>query len=422
MTRNFSGTSHEMASRRAAIGVWASSTSAVVRAARSATPPHRLLDVSGASLLFADGSGHGCDYFHPARKQATSGGLPARQRATGFSGTVFATVRCNIWQAAGCVRKFGQASMPSHRTQAHETGSGEQARDEDAAPFDMQAMEAWGTLNPLLKHAVIKIGLKEPTEIQRLSLGKNVEAKWRDSLMLAETGSGKTLAYLLPTLHRLKEVEDMTATRARPRRPRVLVIVPTRELGEQVLAVAKSISHAAKFSAAGAFGGGSRAEQGLTLARGCDMLVATPLRLVSLAEEGLVYFGDVRAIAVDEADTILAQGFRQELEQILVPVRAAAAHAAQLNKQWRDQIAQGKLSKEDQQRASARRGTPFHLEDNGVNRRPKNIPQKAEDTHGLQKSSDAFLNQHCERDRCLCRYTCLFLQGTGRNMQKRAIC
>ena len=78
--------------------------------------------------------------------------------------------------------------------------------------------------------------------------------------MLAETGSGKTLAYLLPTLHRLKEIEAATAARSKPRRPRALVIVPTRELGEQVLEVAKSLTHVAKFSAAGAFGGGSRVQ------------------------------------------------------------------------------------------------------------------------------------------------------------------
>lgn len=310
--------------------------------------------------------------FHGASQIAAgsgAGSTAGRWRAAGWK--VFAATRRNVWKDAGSVRAFGRASDGQlHRTLAHDTRRSERVRDEEAASIDNEAMEAWGTLNPLLKHAVIKIGLKEPTEIQRLSLSKNVAATWRDSLMLAETGSGKTLAYLLPTLHRLKEIEDITATRAKPRRPRALIIVPTRELGEQVLAVAKSISHAAKFSAAGAFGGGSRAEQGLTLARGCDVLVATPLRLVSLAGEGLVFFGDVRAIAVDEADTILAQGFREELEQILEPVRAAAAHSAQLHNQWREQIAQGKLAEEDMERASARR-TLFHVKDKGVQKSPE---------------------------------------------------
>ena len=122
-------------------------------------------------------------------------------------------------------------------------------------------MQAWGGLHPMLQRAVVKLGLKGPTQIQQLSLGQNATKTWRDSLLLAETGSGKTLAYLLPLLHRLKEIEESTAVRARPRRPRALIIVPTRELGDQVLAVAKSLSHVARFSAASAFGGGSRAEE-----------------------------------------------------------------------------------------------------------------------------------------------------------------
>ena len=229
--------------------------------------------------------------------------------------------------------------------------------------LDAAAVQAWGALHPLLKRSVVQLGLTGPTEIQRMSLGKNVAPQWRDSLLLAETGSGKTLAYLLPTLHRLKEIEEETAARPRPRRPRALVVVPTRELGEQVLAVAKTLSHVAKFSAAGAFGGGSRSLQASTLARGCDLLVATPMRLVSLAEDGQLFFGDVRVVAVDEADTILAQGFRQELEKILVPVRAAAEHASRLHQELREQA--GALSEEELRRAAAARSSPFHIKDRG---------------------------------------------------------
>ena len=117
-------------------------------------------------------------------------------------------------------------------------GEGERAQHapghDGASDLDAAAMRAWGALHPLLKRSVVQLGLREPTEIQRMSLSKNVAPQWRDSLLLAETGSGKTLAYLLPTLHRLKQIEEETAARARPRRPRALVVVPTRELGEQV--------------------------------------------------------------------------------------------------------------------------------------------------------------------------------------------
>ena len=259
-------------------------------------------------------------------------------------------------------------SAPAHGGAARaEAGESENRQRRHEAPSleEVEDMRAWGRLHPALARAVVNIGLRAPTEIQQLSLGKNVSKTWRDSLLLAETGAGKTLAYLLPILHRLKEIEESTATRAKPRRPRALIIVPTRELGDQVLAVAKSLSHAARFSAAGAFGGGSRAEQASTLARGCDVLVATPMRLVALAEDGKVHFGDVRAVAVDEADTILAQGFRHELEKILTPVRAAAAHAARIHGQWAEMVRQQELSPADIQRVAAGRESPFHIRDQG---------------------------------------------------------
>jgi len=111
---------------------------------------------------------------------------------------------------------------------------GEGARAWCVVPEQQQLLCGGGGTHPLLKRSVVQLGLREPTEIQRMSLSKNVAPQWRDSLLLAETGSGKTLAYLLPTLHRLKQIEEETAARARPRRPRALVVVPTRELGEQV--------------------------------------------------------------------------------------------------------------------------------------------------------------------------------------------
>ncbi len=129
--------------------------------------------------------------------------------------------------------------------------------------------------------------------------------------------------------------------------------------------MAKTLSHVAKFSAAGAFGGGSRSQQASTLAHGCDLLVATPMRLVSLAENGLLHFGDVRAVAVDEADTILAQGFRQELEKILVPVRAAAEHASRLHQELHEHAEFAALSEDQLRRAAAARASPFHIKDRG---------------------------------------------------------
>lgn len=163
-----------------------------------------------------------------------------------------------------------------------------------------------------------------PTEIQRLALESHNKTSGGSGevLLLAETGSGKTLSYLVPAVQRIKEAEERMGCRARPRRPRAIIIVPTRELGEQVLLVAKSLSHAARFSVAGVFGGARISNQAASLSRGCDMVVATPMRLVALAQEGLLRYGDVRALVVDEADTIFQQGFGNELTQVRARVRA----------------------------------------------------------------------------------------------------
>ena len=183
--------------------------------------------------------------------------------------------------------------------------------------------EVWGNLDRGLLEGLNAIDMVSPTEIQRLALDSHSKTTGSgEVLLLAETGSGKTLSYLVPAVQRIKEAEVRMGCRARPRRPRAIIIVPTRELGEQVLLVAKSLSHKARFSVSGVFGGARMSLQGASLTRGCDMVVATPMRLVELADEGLLRWGDVRALVVDEADTIFDQGFGTELTKVRAPPSA----------------------------------------------------------------------------------------------------
>ena len=100
-------------------------------------------------------------------------------------------------------------------------------------------------------------------------------------LLCAETGSGKTLSFLLPLAQRIKTDELALGITTRPRRPRALVLVPTRELGQQILAVAKDLSRAARFSCAGIFGGASVAEQARRLSMPIDLVIGTPGRLAA---------------------------------------------------------------------------------------------------------------------------------------------
>ena len=139
-----------------------------------------------------------------------------------------------------------------------------------------------------------------------------------DMIIGAQTGSGKTLTYLIPTMDAIKADEDAGAARARPRRPRAIVLVPTRELALQVHGVAKAMSHHVKLSVACVHGGVPENPQ-LKRLRDypVDVLVATPGRLTKLMEAGGLYLGDVRHVVLDEVDTMFDAGFGPELDAVL---------------------------------------------------------------------------------------------------------
>jgi len=158
------------------------------------------------------------------------------------------------------------------------------------------------------------LGIRGPNDLQQAAMPA---ALGRQNLVLgAQTGSGKTLAFMLPVLQSLKADEDAGAPRARPKRPRALVLVPTRELGLQVFGVAKALAHYAKVAVEVVHGGVPDAPQKRKLDRPVDVLVATPGRLVKLLEAGSVYLGDVRFVVVDEVDTMFEAGFGPDLDKV----------------------------------------------------------------------------------------------------------
>jgi superfamily II DNA/RNA helicase len=110
----------------------------------------------------------------------------------------------------------------------------------------------------------------------------------REDLVIgAQTGSGKTFTYLAPVMQSLKSDEDAGAGRARPRRPRAIVLLPTRELALQVHDVAKAVSHQLKLRVGVIHGGVPDGPQRRRLQeRPLDLLVATPGRLLKLMESG----------------------------------------------------------------------------------------------------------------------------------------
>ncbi|GBG69910.1 hypothetical protein CBR_g4737 [Chara braunii] len=177
-----------------------------------------------------------------------------------------------------------------------------------------------------LMGAISEMGLGSPTEIQALGIPPILAGE--DVLIASHTGSGKTLAYLLPLIHKLRADEERTGKMARPRRPRAVVLGPTRELTEQVLHVAKSLSHHARFRSA-MIGGGCRPKpQEDTLNSSLDLVIGTPGRLLMHVENGHLSYGDIKYVVLDEADTMFDRGFGPEVRKFLRPLRKRSAMAA----------------------------------------------------------------------------------------------
>mgnify|MGYP001575077602 FL=1 len=150
-------------------------------------------------------------------------------------------------------------------------------------------------------------GLAVPTEVQQRAIP--LLLKGRSLVAVSETGSGKTLAFALPILHMLKKLENDGTPVTAEGSPRAVVMVPTRELGEQVSKVFKPFTHTTRLRVRTVLGG-TALDVAKRNVSGCfEVLVATPGRLVKLVERRIVDLSDVRILVFDEADQMLDQGF-----------------------------------------------------------------------------------------------------------------
>ena len=162
------------------------------------------------------------------------------------------------------------------------------------------------TLISSLQETLREKGFITPTEIQRLTLPEQLNG--HSVVGLSETGSGKTLAYVLPVLHMLKTLENEENPVKEQSSPRAIVIVPTRELGEQVSKVFKLFTHATRLRIRSVLGGTTMNMAKRNVAGCFEVLVATPSRILQLREHGL-RLNDVRLIVFDEADQMLDDSF-----------------------------------------------------------------------------------------------------------------
>lgn len=159
---------------------------------------------------------------------------------------------------------------------------------------------------PLL-NALDDLGINTPTPIQEQS--SSVILSGRDMVGIAQTGTGKTLAYLLPVLKMLKYSEQ--------KNPRVLILVPTRELVVQVAEELEKIAKYINIRILGVYGGTNINTQKQLVAQGQDVIVATPGRLYDLAINRDLQLKSVQKLIIDEVDVMLDLGFRFQLNNIL---------------------------------------------------------------------------------------------------------
>lgn len=179
-------------------------------------------------------------------------------------------------------------------------------------------------LNPALQKAVLDAGYSIPTPIQAQTIPGILEG--RDVMACAPTGTGKTAAFVLPALHKILSAPS-PVTKAHG--PRVLVLTPTRELAEQIVAAVRTFTTHARISSGLIIGGVSYQPQFKLLNNPLDLLVATPGRLIDHLRERKIDFRRIEMLVLDEADRMLDMGFLKPVETIISAVNDATGKKPQ---------------------------------------------------------------------------------------------
>ncbi len=179
------------------------------------------------------------------------------------------------------------------------------------APLPGDDASVFGTLIPELRRAVAAQGYTSPTPIQTLAIPPLLAG--RDLIGCAQTGTGKTAAFSLPILQHLARRGGRPASR----RPRALVVAPTRELAAQIGASLAAYGRNLHVTHAVITGGVGQNPQVAALNRGLDILVATPGRLLDLMQQGHAALDAVELFVLDEADRMLDMGFLPDIRRIV---------------------------------------------------------------------------------------------------------
>ncbi len=166
-------------------------------------------------------------------------------------------------------------------------------------------------LNSRIQENVSRLGYETPTDIQQQSIGAVLSGA--DTYAIAPTGTGKTAAYLLPVLQELSQ-KDYSDEQIRP--IRALILVPTRELAQQLEVSIAEYGKGLKLRTISIFGGTRVESQIKRFKRGADILVATPKRLIDLIKAKAFTLKHIKHFIMDEADRLVSMGINKELSEI----------------------------------------------------------------------------------------------------------
>ena len=166
-------------------------------------------------------------------------------------------------------------------------------------------------LNESLLKAVKEQGYDTPTPIQAKAIPLVIEGK--DVLAAAQTGTGKTAGFTLPLLERLSQ----SSPQMKKKQIRVLVLTPTRELAAQVADSVKTYGKYMSYASMVIFGGVGINPQLAALKKGVDIVIATPGRLLDIANQGGIDFSAVECLVLDEADRMLDMGFIHDIKKLM---------------------------------------------------------------------------------------------------------
>lgn len=166
-----------------------------------------------------------------------------------------------------------------------------------------------------IERKLVASGFTSPTPIQ--AQGWSMALSGQNMVGIAQTGSGKTLSFVLPALVHIKGQAPLN----RGDGPIALVLAPTRELAVQIQEVARTFGNTVRVNSTCLYGGAPKSTQIRNLRAGCEIVVATPGRLLDLMNENIVTLQRCSFLVLDEADRMLDMGFEPQIRQILSQIR-----------------------------------------------------------------------------------------------------